>query len=314
MPTLYYLVGLPASGKSTYARELEESKGIVRLSSDDLREELFGSRTCQDKNNVLFEEMNKRTRNILKQGKDVIYDATNINSKKRKNFIKQMPNNVIKKCIFFVEDRHNLDLRDLHRDTTVGYDVIERMYKTLQIPMEHEGWDSIEIITTNANMKNSKEILYSINSHEEYLEALETLNLQDVIDVSQDTPYHTLSVSRHMYYAFDYIKGLNISNDKNLSIAAMLHDIGKPRCKEFKGKYASYYGHENVSSQKAVLLLKKLGFKDEDVIHISTLIQLHMRLHKKEFGSKSKEKFRNEIGEVLYSELVLLNNADSSAK
>ena len=50
------LVGLPASGKSKWAKENINEKTIW-LSSDNLREELFRNINCQDKNNELFEEM-----------------------------------------------------------------------------------------------------------------------------------------------------------------------------------------------------------------------------------------------------------------
>lgn len=311
MGELYYLVGLPASGKTTYAKKLEKLLGAIRLSSDDLRMELFGDVNCQDRNAELFEEMNKRAKLALKSGKIVVYDATNINSKKRINFINQLPKNISKTCVYFAEDRNSIDIFDMNRDKTVGYEVIERMYRTLQIPMYHEGWNDIKIICKDYK-KHNENIIHDLDTYDKYKFALYGLNLDKVVDFPQDTPYHTLSVSRHMYYTYDYIKKLNLKDDKFITIAALLHDIGKPRCKVFKNRYASYYGHENVSAQDSIRILKMLGFDDKQIIHIATLIQLHMRLHSKEFGSK--DRFRNMIGSNLYDELLILNNADSQAK
>lgn len=313
MGELYYLVGLPASGKTTYAKKLEKELGAIRLSSDDLRIELFGDVNCQDRNTELFEEMNKRAKLALKSGKIVVYDATNINSKKRMNFINQLPKNISKTCVYFAEDRNSIDIFDVNRDKTVGYEVTERMYRTLQIPMYHEGWNDIKIICKDY-IKHNKNIMKDLDTYDKYKSALYSLNLDKVVDFPQDTPYHTLSVSRHMYYAYDYIKKLNLKDDEFVTIAALLHDIGKPRCKVFKNRYASYYGHENVSAQYSIRILKMLGFNDKQIIHIATLIQLHMRLHSKEFGSKAKDKFINMIGSNLYDELLILNNADSQAK
>ena len=41
-PTLFCLCGLPASGKSTYAKELSKKENATIYSSDAIREELYG--------------------------------------------------------------------------------------------------------------------------------------------------------------------------------------------------------------------------------------------------------------------------------
>ncbi|GAA0102560.1 hypothetical protein UT300012_32750 [Paraclostridium bifermentans] len=313
MGELYYLVGLPGSGKSTYAKELENKINAVRLSSDDLRVELYGNINNQDNNTELFQEMNRRTKLALKSGRNVIYDATNINSKKRKGFLSQLPNDINKTCIYFAERKDACVARDLQRGRSVTKEVIERMYKQLQVPMYHEGWDNIEIVTC-VQYQRDIWLFDKIESYEDYIRLIKYAFEVDNVEMAQDTPYHTLSVGRHMYYAYNYVVNCNIQHSRNLEIAALLHDIGKPYCKVFNGKYASFYGHENISAQDAILFLKRYGFEDSDIIHIATLIQLHMRLHDKEWGSKKKERFAYELGENLYNELVILNNADSSAR
>lgn len=40
--TIYFLVGVPGSGKSTWAKNLKKKQDINILSSDNLREELTG--------------------------------------------------------------------------------------------------------------------------------------------------------------------------------------------------------------------------------------------------------------------------------
>ena len=100
-PILYYLVGLPASGKSTWAKNMVDNDTIL-LSSDNLREELYGDINNQEHNGELFQEINKRVKNLLKQGKDVIYDATNISSKRRISFLKELKKiDCYKQCIYF---------------------------------------------------------------------------------------------------------------------------------------------------------------------------------------------------------------------
>ena len=83
MAKMIVLVGLPGSGKTTWAKQyVEKNLNTVHLSSDELRIELFGFED-QTKNHLLFRELNKRTVEALNDNKDVIYDATNLNRKKR---------------------------------------------------------------------------------------------------------------------------------------------------------------------------------------------------------------------------------------
>lgn len=52
-PTLYVLVGLPASGKTTCARELEAERHALRLTPDEWMISLFGEPEANGKRDVL---------------------------------------------------------------------------------------------------------------------------------------------------------------------------------------------------------------------------------------------------------------------
>src|SRR5699024_6813494 len=123
------LCGLPASGKSTFAQELEDESTII-LSSDDIREELFDNINHQDNNKKVFETMNQRAQDLLKLGKNVIYDATNTNRKRRVHLI----NNVLKadECEVYYFNKHisNVKFNNLKRKRVVPEHVINNMYKT----------------------------------------------------------------------------------------------------------------------------------------------------------------------------------------
>lgn len=304
------MVGIPASGKSTKAKLLSEKMDAVWLSSDNLREELFGDVKCQDRNKELFEEMNRRAIELLNSGRSVVYDATNLNSKKRKALLSQIPKGVYKYCIYMVTAPQQAVVRDTNRDRVVGSKTIDRMYKTAQIPMYHEGFDLIMHYPLHHRLDNKKEFIMP-NTYEEYVDFLNENSCGECVDLAQDTPYHTLSVSRHMYYAYEEIKD---SVDEDLKIALLLHDIGKPYCKVFNGKYASFRGHDDVSAQMAIRILRKYNLSEDRIIKIATLIQLHMRMHNKEWGSVKRDKFRQEIGEEMWNYLVIMNNCDTMAK
>ena len=96
MNKLYMMVGLPASGKSTIAKEIAKSKKAIIVSSDELRKELLGDINEQSQNAKIFEEVEKRIKEGLKQG-NVVYDACNINYKKRRAFLQKLNKMVVEK-------------------------------------------------------------------------------------------------------------------------------------------------------------------------------------------------------------------------
>ena len=89
-PKLTMLVGLPASGKSTYAKEKAEKERAVVCSSDVIRKELYGDENVQGDGNEVFNILHERVKELLSQGWDVIYDATNVKSKRRRAFLREI--------------------------------------------------------------------------------------------------------------------------------------------------------------------------------------------------------------------------------
>ena len=72
---LLMLKGLPASGKSTYAKELE-SKGWARVNKDDIRKEFFPDYTFKDEKEVVYME-DAEIIAELREGNNVVVDDTN---------------------------------------------------------------------------------------------------------------------------------------------------------------------------------------------------------------------------------------------
>lgn len=88
-PKFYMLCGLPASGKSHYALDLqrimsnETNEKTVIVSSDNIRKELYGDENIQGNPEEVFNLVHERILQSLNNGVNVIYDATNLKRKYR---------------------------------------------------------------------------------------------------------------------------------------------------------------------------------------------------------------------------------------
>lgn len=237
IPRLYLLVGLPGSGKSSFAK-IRKDSGVI-ISSDEIREELFGDARIQDNSGQVFELMRKRAHDALEKGSDVYWDATNMTRKARLSAIScKTPETKVNAYVIWNTLDRCIELDSL-RDRTVGKDVIMRMAKNFQFPFYDEGIQNIQIfLSEDAIGSNADEI-----------------NPLEGTKINQDNPHHTRTIYDHCLAAYDY--ALNKEMDQQVRTAAKYHDCGKPEVKNFidsRGNFsevAHYYGHQGVSAWKA---------------------------------------------------------------
>ena len=296
MNELVVLIGLPASGKSTISERYKLS-GYNIHSSDELRLHKFGNLDGENAYADVFKELYDNIISDLKNGKDVVLDATNLSSKRRIAFLQFINSKTkCKKVAHVVATPYNDCInRDLKRDKKVGSNVIERMYKSFQMPCKEEGFDSIVM-----------EYSYDDNSIEKYdmIKELEILR-----KIPQCNPYHTLTIGNHCVEVYTKL----YERKSEIAIAGLLHDFGKKFCMSFKDSSgrisdtAHFYNHENCSAYDSMFYLKE--YSVEQKVRIAVLINMHMKLSCG-IGEKSIEKYKKLYGEEFWEDLALLNKAD----
>jgi len=144
--TLYIAVGLPGSGKSTYSKNFIKDKDIEYLSSDELRAVYGKSEEDQIVTPLVFGHIKRKVDEFLKDGKNVLVDATNVNRKERSDYIKTAKKYGAKVvAIVFKMDRQGLIDRNKKRGEQGGRVVpdwvIDKMLAKFEEPSYDEGID-----------------------------------------------------------------------------------------------------------------------------------------------------------------------------
>ena len=275
-------MGISGSGKTTIAYKQACANTKV-FDSDEVRQLLFNDATYQGDNTKVFGYMQKSTYEALQLGYDVSYVATNLNSKRRCNFIsnlrKKFPN-IECECVVVVAPPSICKERNSARERHVPEFIIDNQLKQFQVPFRAEGWDSIEVVL---NFKD--------------FDGNEVWNLVRNFG-SQKNPHHSLTLYDHLC-ATSY----NIRNTIDLKNAARLHDIGKAYVQFVDEEgIAHYYGHEFVSAYLALCL----GYN----LYVAQLICYHMFPF-----SVDKEKLLKKFDdEKFVNDLLELHKADMEAK
>jgi hypothetical protein len=204
-------------------------------------------------------------------------DATNMNAKKRTNFLHQMPE-CHKVCVVMAVPFDVCVKRDEERPRSVGPAVLEKMRKNFQMPYYNEGWDHIEIY-----YPKDCEMVDSIHHYEMEVE------------FNQRNSHHSLTVGDHEE------KARVIAVEKNygwlVGWAAAFHDCGKIWCQYFKegDPEAHYYGHECVSAYQFLTMdaaqwTYDIGNKVQ-VIEAAALITWHMACYQFKHDDAPKDNF-----------------------
>lgn len=298
-PLMIMMVGLPGSGKSYRAEKFSEQYNANIHSSDSIREELSGDINNQDINNLVFNTLHNRIKEDLRNNKNCIYDACNISYKRRIAFLQELKNIPCEKiCVLMATPYDQCIKNNANRDRVVPEYVIERMYRTFDVPWYYEGWDDIITIFnyTTYRSPNNFYLLYK--------------------NFNQNNTHHTLTLGEHCADVCAKLSDASVE----LKTAGMLHDCGKPFCKTFKNtkgeitEQAHYYNHEHTGSYDSLFYREDFS-NIINPLYIATLIRWHMQPYfwEKDNNENLHNKYHKLWGEGLYKDIMKLHEADKAA-
>jgi tRNA nucleotidyltransferase (CCA-adding enzyme) len=131
--------------------------------------------------------------------------------------------------------------------------------------------------------------------------------LEPTVGCEQPGGYHAHDVFEHTVRIIDACPPR-----LHLRLAALFHDITKPRHKRLTADGASFYGHEISGAETAKQVLKRLRYSTDIIRDVTVLVERHM--FTTEVGPKGLRRFIRRVGQRLIPDLLDLRRADVIAQ
>lgn len=192
-----------------------------------------------------------------------------------------------------------------------------------------EGWQ-IEKRTAQAVKKNSPwlQAISKERIRDEFLkiimseraasgiDLLRELGLLKYIIPELEEGYKITQNKHHIYGCYEhYLRSLDYAAKQNFNkyvrLAALFHDIGKPKTKWGEGPDATFYNHEVVSAKMTVRILSRLKFSKKDIEKVTKLVRYHLFYYNvDEVGNSSVRRLVRQAGSENMEELLQLRMCD----
>ena len=304
MPKLIIMVGISGSGKSTFVKhtllnqylDIHAKSDVRVVSSDAIREEMFGDESIQKDPEKVFQEAYRRVKGFLTEGKDVILDATNLSRKARKNVLNQCRVRGVeinKECYVILAPPNMAIENQRSRERQTPQDVIYRQMSTFFMPELHEGFDKI--------------VFYNPYNHTD-TQIFDEL-YPKLYNIDQTGKWHVENVGHHTDLVYKAAFAMNAPDD--VKEAAWYHDLGKYYTRSEDEKGAHFNQHENVSAYLYLCDMVHGYDISERTKNIARLIHYHDAVYRDFF---KKVDFIEYYGAELYDKLVMLRKADETGQ
>ncbi|MBW3536387.1 MAG: CCA tRNA nucleotidyltransferase [Actinobacteria bacterium] len=128
--------------------------------------------------------------------------------------------------------------------------------------------------------------------------------------LEQDPVHHHKDVLAHTIAVVD-----KTEPDKILRLAALMHDVGKPRTRAFGPGGVSFHHHDVVGARMTRERMTALRYPTEETEQVAKLVELHLRFHTFRFGwtDSAVRRYVRDAGPLL-DRLNALTRADCTTR
>lgn len=219
------------------------------------------------------------------------------------------------RCVGCAEDRFTEDalriLRAIRFSAQLGYGIEEETGRAIR-----ELAPSLSAISAERIQVELVKLL--VSSHPDYLRQAYDMGVTAVIlpeldrcmETPQNHPHHCYTVGEHILHSLDGVPAV-----KDMRLAMLLHDIGKPRTLETDVKGVTHFhGHPAVSAVMAEEILRRLKFDNDTIGTVKRLVEFH------DYGNNVNptpaivRRAMNRIGEDIFAKLLVVKRADISSQ
>ncbi len=127
----------------------------------------------------------------------------------------------------------------------------------------------------------------------------------------EQNKHHVYDVWGHAMACMDAC----LPGDPILRIAALFHDVGKPRSRAFSEKTADYtfYGHERIGAEMVEPICSRMRFSNDERVRITELVRQHM-WHYDGWQDAAVRRWIRRVGIERLADLYALRDADILGK
>jgi len=170
-------------------------------------------------------------------------------------------------------------------------DAIEELHGRLEIVSAERIRDELTKLLLVEDPSSGLWLLTTTGLSDEFLPELTAMQLeQDPIHQHKDVLAHTIAVVRNTH-----------NTNLRVRLAALLHDIGKPKTRSIGPGGVSFHHHEVVGARMAEERLRALRYPNDLVTDVSRLIYLHLRIHTYSMGwtDRAVRRYARDAGPLL---------------
>jgi len=249
--------------------------------------------------------------------RDFTVNAMAMDSKKKVTDLfggKEDLKNKIIKAVGNAEERFNEDalrmLRAVRLATTLDFDVEKETAAAIK---KNCIW--LEAISEERIRDEFVKIIMA-DKAADGIELLRELGLLKYIVPELLDNYGIAQNKHHIYDCYQHaIKSLEYTAKKkfdlHVRLAALLHDIAKPKVKTGEGENATFYNHEIVGAKIAFQILNRLKFSKKEIEKITKLVRYHLFYYNvDEVGEASVRRLVKNVGPENMEDLLKVRQAD----
>ncbi|HUP85899.1 MAG TPA: CCA tRNA nucleotidyltransferase [Acidimicrobiales bacterium] len=183
-------------------------------------------------------------------------------------------------------------------------DAVKRLHGRLEIVSAERIRDELDKLLVVERPADGLWFLANTGLADEFLPELPALALeQDPIHRHKDVLGHTIAVVE------------KTSPDRILRLAALFHDVGKPKTRSIGTNGVSFHHHEVVGARITRDRMRTLRYPVEDIDAVTKLVELHLRFHTYKMGwtDSAVRRYVRDAGPLL-DELNELTRCDCTTR